>query len=74
MTASKLANCILFVFALGHWPNSLKNFSNFETGYERPKRKLFAHGGIRVADKKKAIVTPCAVADACTDAAQLLPF
>ena len=42
------------VSVLKHSANSLKSFSDFETGCDRPKRKLFTLRGIRVVDKKKA--------------------
>jgi hypothetical protein len=60
---------MLFISALRHlrrWPNSLKNFSNFETGYEGPKRELFAHGNIKVVDL--ATAPPYAVARGCAEA------
>ena len=65
---------MVFSSVLRHSPNGLKNFSNFGNGCEGPKRKLFAHSGFKLVDKKKAPATPSSVVSACTDVTRLLPF
>src|SRR5262249_37092452 len=62
---------LLYVSVLRHWPNNLKNFGNFETFYDGPKRKRFAHLDISapVGVGKGRIAAPFgAVAGACVEA------